>query len=417
MDAVTKELKGERRSLLVSSAIVYLICFVNIQNITIFIPTSRQLVESMGADDWFNGLMVGLLPIVQGILNIPNAHLLNRVSLRTFLCLACGCYFLGNMLYVLAEAMGNKWVLLASRCVSGAIGGTQVYATYVIRAYLESDRTSMMLVMSSANAMAYAVGPALASVLCWLLDGDGLLSDYAFENRLLNSSVAPAWLQAAVSLALLLLSMFVFSEPVPPELKEPIDAAKSAQCGEPSEKFPKASLSIVYYIGAAITLATGSWEVHSEIIATDTWQWSDAIGALYLSCVMLALVPVILSAGWIAKRGYVSDRRAALLLSLAAGGSAAAMLWSKSIPYTAGSAAMLMALQVERGFSTALLTKLSPKRCRNVAIGIFGLVICLGRGLGCVLGTLRGQEYAWAMIALASSQFLLISVGYRKLQR
>jgi hypothetical protein len=326
------------------------------------------------------------------------------------------------MLYVLAEAIGNKWVLLASRCVSGAVGGTQVYATYVISAYPESDRTSMMLVMSSANAMAYAVGPALASVLCWLLDGDGLLSDYAFDNRLLNSSVAPAWLQAALSLGLLLLSMFVFSEPVPPELKEPIDAAKSAQCGEPSEKFPKASLSIVYYIGAAITLATGSWKVHSDIIATDTWQWSNAIIALYLSCVMLALVPVILSAGWIAKRGYVSDRRAALLLSLAAGGSAAAMLWSKSIPYavmpyTVSSAAMLMALQVERGFATALITKLSPKRCRNVAIGIFGLVICLGRGLGCVLGTLRGQEYAWAMIALASSQFLLISVGYRKLQR
>jgi hypothetical protein len=419
MDAVTKELKGERRSLLVSTAIVYLICLVNVVNITIFIPTSRVLVESMGGDDQFNGLMVGLLPIVQGILNIPNAHLLNRVSLRTFLSLACCCYVLGNMLYVVAGATNNKWVLLASRCVSAGIGGTTVYANYVVRAWPESDRTWIMLVMSSSNALAYAVGPGVASVLLWLMEDGGPLSDYAFHNRLLTSSVAPAWFQAAVSLALLLMAMFVFSEPVPPELKGPIDAAakQGAQCGdEPGEKVPRAGLTIVFYLAAAITLATGSWEVHSERLAAEIWGWSGSATASYLSGVMFFLMPVILSAGFIAKRGYTSDRLASLLLSLGAGGCTVAMLWTDIVPYTAGSALMLMALQVERGFVSALVTKLSPKHCVNFSIAIFGLIICFGRGLGAVLGTLRSQQYVGAMIALSASQVLLISVGFRKLK-
>jgi hypothetical protein len=131
---------------------------------------------------------------------------------------------------------------------------------------------------------------------------------------------------------------------------------------------------------------------------------------------MFFLMPVILSAGLIAKRGYTSDRLASLLLSLGAGGCTVAMLWTDIVPYTAGSALMLMALQVERGFVSALVTKLSPKHCVNFSIGIFGLIICFGRGLGAVFGTLRSQQYVGAMIALSASQVFLISVGFRKLK-
>lgn len=390
---------------------VYLANLLNVANFTIIIPTARAYSESLGSGGVLVGLAVGLHPFSQGLMNIPTAYLLQRIRFRTYLIGASIVYVFGNVLYALAGVTGSIWTLLVARVIVGAAGGPQLPTTYVARAFTLDQRSSSMLVMASANALAYAVGPFFALLIELTCDS------LNFHGEVLNNRTAPGWLMALLSLALGAYVFVTFVEPPPFSTRK--QAVSQANADAP---LPIVELAAVHIIILILAIMIASWEVHLAYVA-EAWGWSHKLIALYLCAVMLVMAPVSLAGGRLAK--FVSDR-AALRVFAASAVITSSLFFGHRLHvnkliavaiFTFASVGSVLFTTLERGFVQSLVTKIAPASSKQGVIGVFSCVWLCGRGLGAVAGAwLRHPiPYAWCIFSLMLIKLATVAITFKRL--
>lgn len=387
---------------------VYLANLFNVVNFTIVIPTSSAYAASLAAEGAWVGIIVGLHPFSQGVVNLPTAYALQRVQLRHYLLFACAIYVLGDIVYALAGSTGSVVTLVVARLLMGSAGGPQLPSTYVARAFNKEQRSSAMLAMSSANALAYAVGPFFALLLELVCEAAQL------DGELLNPRTSPGWLMAVLCGCLFVYILVFFEEP--PKHAD----APSSEKNPSSSKFSCLGLAAAYMVIFSVALVIASWEVHLALVAEAEWHWSRKLCALYLCAVMLLMAPVSLAGGRMAKR--VSDKRA--LQTFAPCALLPALLFlvrgldlERSLEvtlFTVASVLMILFATLERGFVQSLTTKLAPALWRQYAIGGFAICWLCGRGFGAVLGSVLHDTgpYTWCLLTLLSIKLVVVTAAY-----
>lgn len=76
---------------------MYLANLFNVVNFTIVIPTSNSYASALNAGGALVGIVVGLHPFTQGLMNLPTSWALTRFELRSYLMFATCLYVLGNL--------------------------------------------------------------------------------------------------------------------------------------------------------------------------------------------------------------------------------------------------------------------------------------------------------------------------------
>lgn len=218
----------------VSLCVVLLNCSLGVTSFLIVLPTSASYTSSFGINDQLAGLLVGLSPLINGLVQPLLIPIFERFRLQHVFVANCLLTMLGNSLFALGDVSNSFGVLLLGRCILGISGGPAFATTYTVRATGTSVRTRYMGYTSISVSSGYVFGPLLAFA------SERIVQAANWDSQLLNSNTAPGWIMVALALFNLLLFAFLFEEP--PRHKQ-TKATSSSQEEMPSATFSATSVA------------------------------------------------------------------------------------------------------------------------------------------------------------------------------
>jgi MFS family permease len=379
-----------------SEQIVFVVYhFLTIFCFSIVLPTSLRLSKSLGGDDMFSGLLVGLMPLVSGAMGIPNSYLLLRIQLKTFILGTLWFFIGGNVIYGLANLANSRWMLLAGRVTMGLMwGGPLVSTTYTARAFGVNKRSPYMAKVSIGATLGYAIGPLMGFVLEKFCQGVKL------GNVVVDQNTIPAWFIVAFSLIMQIFVYACFEEP--PKMGDLTPLESTLRDVGVKRKYPW-----TYYFAIFSTLVSSScfmvivavFETFFMVLTQNIWGWSVDEAALAVGAIMFALIVTF----WIAKalRKY-EDRKIVLGAYFLAFVNCIWLFQYFKLPrekvadvvlFISGSFLLLVPVVLGFTFTWACQTKLTPPEHRQLLLGFNALFTLVGRGTGAFLGPKRLVEF------------------------
>jgi MFS family permease len=151
-----REMKPRRRDEIVFLA-YYLLTAISF---TIVLPTSLSISNRLGGSEIFAGLNYGLMPMLSGILSVPNSYLISQTSVKIWILCSSICFITGHVIYGFSVAANTKWMVFTGRLFEGLMwGGPMLAQIYAARAYGVNQRTSAMAKVGFIYTAGFAGGP------------------------------------------------------------------------------------------------------------------------------------------------------------------------------------------------------------------------------------------------------------------
>jgi len=404
----------------VSTALIWFATLLNTTNLTVVIPTVNKCSVGPPA---LAGLMVGLFPLSKAIMNGPSTIFIERFSIKAFFLGVCAFQFIGNILYAIAPATGTigGYVLsLTGRFLVGAFGGQLLNGSFVARGFPTETRSSAMLLMQSAQATAYVLGPLLGGLL------ELLCATMGWNDSLLNGCTAPGWFMSMLALLLFIGAGFWFEEPPQVAKQSKADRMETGTTFAPEEAMPWGRLAVAYLMVFLVQSTIGSWELHTADMAEHSWGWKQSEAGFYLAGCMVLAIPSLLFGSKITS--LLTDRNAICLMLSCLAPFAMLLLpfilgpsdqkARQIVLYSTGSMGFTIFALVAAGLTKSLITKMTPIPFRQKAVGIMATASALGRTFGPILATSSDAVHVggYAIFALVLLLLATVVLGFQALR-
>lgn len=400
----------------VSLSIVLLNCSLGVTSFLIVLPTSASYTSSFGINDQLAGLLVGLSPLINGLVQPLLIPIFERFKLQHVFVANCLLTMLGNSLYALGDISNSFGVLLLGRCILGISGGPAFATTYTARATGDSIRTQYMGYTAISVSSGYVFGPLLAFV------SERAVQAANWDSQLLNSNTVPGWIVVVLALFNLLLFVFLFQEP-PRREKAPAGSGSNEEM--PSETFSATSVAIleegellhdveleedassgqvqggpfcglktlqvaICYLLIGVTMAnTGSFEISLVFRGEEDWGFSIS----HISLLLAAFNVVTIALSFLQVERFVaSDRQGILIcfLGLLMGSpflfDYKALNRSEELALVVvGGLVVLFSAQTAKGFLFGLASKVPSPGYQQTVVSCMATSYTFGRFAGTVV--------------------------------
>ena len=363
-----------------SQLIVLLNCSLGVTSFLIVLPTSANYTSSFEINEQLAGLLVGLSPLINGLIQPILIPIFQRFRLQHIFYANCLLTMLGNTLYALGKVTNSFGVLLFGRCILGVSGGPAFATTYTARATSNSIRTQYMGYVSVSVSSGYVFGPLLAFV------SEAIVQAADWNSDLLNSNTLPGWIVVIGAMFNLVLFVLFFEEPPRPPRSAQIQSkhsenrtstvetateavleegeAKNSLIEVPPQTscFSLKSLQIaVCYLFIGVTMInTGSFEI--SLVFTGQGRWDFSISNI--SLLLAAFNVVVISASFLNLERYVSSDQTGILVCFLGLLAGTPFLFNYDLPRAGelplviiGGLVILYSAQTAKGFLFGLASK------------------------------------------------------------
>eukprot|EP00929_Paragymnodinium_shiwhaense_P039783 TRINITY_DN20856_c0_g1_i3.p1 TRINITY_DN20856_c0_g1~~TRINITY_DN20856_c0_g1_i3.p1 ORF type:complete len:464 (-),score=62.30 TRINITY_DN20856_c0_g1_i3:429-1820(-) len=389
-----------------------LVLFV-VGNMVIVIPTADQYAASLGADEFFSGLLIALTPIFSGLIGVPlNYWMMKRMTMQQVLFLMVFGSIVGNVVYALAGLLRSKWWLLISRAALGVCQFQLCGPTYISKTVGIARRSYIMFIYATFTAVAFAVGPLIAALL------EQFVKITRIENLILDSDSMPGWFMACLFLGYLPLVFFVFQNP--PE--EPISETLPPQ-GEVKERWLTRGVLACYWVMYAGPVINTMNEVFAVKLSQKYWGWSVEASGYYMAAVMFVVIFVSLYVG---KLTAVVEDRKGLAVTMVVGTLSGVLVYDLgyksntvwAVVFFIGLVLVQSAASIMRNYIYAMVSKLVVPEKKTEASMYMMIVLVLGRGTGSIIwAVLTPFSFGLFITAVFSVSLLVVGVNYQHMKQ
>jgi len=203
-----------------SMVIVLVYAFMCVCTFAIVIPTSKDYVATLGGQDWFSGLSIGITVIAAGIAGFAYKKIADRWGLKVGIALSCVMSIIGAIMYALAGYADSLALLLIGRVVQGFGSNTSMRLSYLGCSVSTRKLTGIMSIEAACQSLAYAGGPLFAYFITLFTSLDSRVdannsnldktSDYYL---LFNEGADAGWFMAAAWVLFMVVHCLFFVEP------------------------------------------------------------------------------------------------------------------------------------------------------------------------------------------------------------
>jgi len=205
-----------------SLALNILSCFLYMMNYYIVGPSSVQYANALGAKDAMSGLIIGAMPWA-ALVSAVIFSIWSNKSYRSPLIASGVLLIAGNILYSSAYRQGSIVMALSGRFVTGLGGPRSMNRRYIADTTPLVYRTAANAAFGTATALGAAVGPAVAV----LVDNFNFELDIPLYGTFnFNGMTGPGYLMSVLWMIYLVLTLFMFQEPVRSGLLEQVEKEK-----------------------------------------------------------------------------------------------------------------------------------------------------------------------------------------------
>ncbi|CAE7256177.1 MFSD8 [Symbiodinium pilosum] len=244
------------------------------------IPTLWPLLQRMGSEETYFGLVIGTFSLTRVICQPIIGALGDRFDFQVLLCSCLLCSALGGVLYALAPV---PWLLLVSRVICG-IGAscTPLLFAWTARALSGVEEVAAAQVrLNTMRSLGTFIGPFGSTLLC-VLPEEGLFNE-------LNSA---GWAIAAANILGVVLCWYHLSDPPVPKGEPQALATSAAERGElaPARGIPTTPViwtCLLFQVTTALLLAV--LEVVPPIVLTNEFRLPPTATSVLFGVASLAV--------------------------------------------------------------------------------------------------------------------------------
>jgi len=387
---------------------------------TIILTTTDGYNKYLGLDSGFwNGFMVGILPIVGGLSAFGWQYVNNKYGYRNTNIIMFFLGFIGSILYALAGYSNSPEMLVIGRTVMGLATASNVLFHYLAVTVGKNKKSVLLTQVIIATNMGLAIGPVLGSGITYFFGEKLHLGDSA--PILFNVYTIPGWFMALLYV-MLILSFGLFFDNVPvSEQHRYRDYQLIKNVNDPESAVstpPKVScwvtISLFMFLVATIVVGVGigGTETRTAFVATANatfasstgtgfgFSMSPTVGGLYLGAVFTFFCIFCYYVSDLTKKATTFEDRHWILACLSMSAASTAMLYDYNLPvassiaiWTIGLVAVDTSLTLAKGRVFGLSLKICPNKWIDIYTSLLGFLNSLGRGIGPVIATYIGNGY------------------------
>lgn len=184
-----------------SLLVIFLTVFIDLVGFGIVLPVLPLYGKEFGALGWQVGLIVASYSAMQFLFASAWGRLSDRIGRRPVLLISTAGAAISYLIFAIAAAELNLWLLVASRIFAGICGANlSVASAYIADVTPPEDRSKKMGLIGMAFGLGFVIGPALGAISTDWWGASG-----------------PGWTASAICSANLVLAYFILGESRKPD--------------------------------------------------------------------------------------------------------------------------------------------------------------------------------------------------------
>ena len=179
-----------------SLLVIFLTVFIDLVGFGIVLPVLPLYGKEFGALGWQVGLIVASYSAMQFLFASAWGRLSDRIGRRPVLLVSTAGAAISYLIFAIAAAELNLWLLVVSRIFAGICGANlSVASAYIADVTPPEDRSKKMGLIGMAFGLGFVIGPALGAISTDWWGASG-----------------PGWTASAICSANLVLAYYILGE-------------------------------------------------------------------------------------------------------------------------------------------------------------------------------------------------------------
>jgi len=296
-----------------SLLVVFLTVFIDLIGFGIVVPLVPIYSRHYGASGFVIGAIIASFSAMQFIFSPIWGRLSDRHGRRPILLISTAGAAISYVIFAIASAHDNLWLLLVSRVFAGACGGNITVAqAYIADITPPENRSKRMGLIGMAFGLGFIFGPAISGIALKLFGVTG-----------------PGWVAASLCAANFVLAYSILAESLKPSSDHAANRPRFAQWGHTLSQ-PKIGLLILIFFLA--TFAFSCFETTLPLLVSDNFNLGIAVDetkpamtviSLFVFC---GLIGAVIQGGAIGRLVKMFGEPKLIALSLVLTGIALALL-------------------------------------------------------------------------------------------
>jgi MFS family permease len=252
-----------------SLLIIFLTVFIDLIGFGIVVPLVPMYSRHYGAGGWTIGIIIASFSAMQFIFSPIWGRLSDRRGRRPILLISTAGAAVSYVIFAIASAQSNLWLLLASRLFAGACGGNITVAqAYVADISKPEERSKRMGLIGMAFGLGFIFGPIISGVA---LVGFGLGGFWGIPKIIFHGfgPTGPGWAAATLCALNFFLTYFILVESRKPDSTPVPHRPHLAQWSHTLAQ-PKIGLLILIFFLA--TFAFSCFESTLPLLVSDSFH-------------------------------------------------------------------------------------------------------------------------------------------------
>ncbi len=236
-----------------SLLVVFLTVFIDLIGFGIIVPLVPMYSRHYGASGLMIGIIIASFSAMQFIFSPIWGRLSDRHGRRPILLISTAGAAISYVIFAIASAHDNLWLLLASRLFAGACGGNITVAqAYVADISKPEERSKKMGLIGMAFGLGFIFGPAISGVMLKFF-----------------GATAPGWAAATLCALNFILAYFILAESLKPDSTPVANRPRFTQWSHTLSQ-PKIGLLIFTFFLA--TFAFSCFESTLPLLVSDNFN-------------------------------------------------------------------------------------------------------------------------------------------------
>ena len=169
-------------------------------------PTVYDYSKSLGGTANFYGWLLASFSITRMLVFIPVGYWADYRPFKEVFVTTASIGFVGCLIYGVAGHVGNKWLLVVGRILTGiGASNTTLSRTYIAKVCEADEFTKILGVQMTLDLFGVMIGPALIACTSRI--------DFKYGWFEFNERTAPGYIMAVLQLVMVFMFMTVFVEP------------------------------------------------------------------------------------------------------------------------------------------------------------------------------------------------------------
>jgi MFS family permease len=296
-----------------SLLVVFLTVFIDLIGFGIVVPLVPIYSRHYGASGFVIGAIIASFSAMQFIFSPIWGRLSDRHGRRPILLISTAGAAISYVIFAIASAHDNLWLLLVSRVFAGACGGNITVAqAYIADITPPENRSKRMGLIGMAFGLGFIFGPAISGIALKLFGVTG-----------------PGWVAASLCAANFVLAYSILAESLKPSSDHAANRPRFAQWGHTLSQ-PKIGLLILIFFLA--TFAFSCFETTLPLLVSDNFNLGITVDetkpamtviSLFVFC---GLIGAVIQGGAIGRLVKMFGEPKLIALSLVLTGIALALL-------------------------------------------------------------------------------------------